>query len=445
MFWMRRKHIEWLYKELPVLVKSGVLTEDNAAGIREYYGKVKKDSGLTVALIIFSIIGSLLIGSGIILLLAHNWQELPRFTRAFLSISPLVASHLLGLWMLVKNRFSKPWREGVAIFNTCAVAAAIALVGQTYHIPGNLQDFLLVWMLLILPIVYIYRALIPAVFYVVGITFWAGYAATRNPSEALWLVPLFAGAVPYMVKELRHNAGSINSALMGWTVSLCLPFGLTFAAGGGEIEGLSFCLLISSIFAVYYLAGNRWLQTKVPLWANPYRILGSAGLGILAWLLTFGEFWDSLVRESIGVKAVSRLFQNFPHGTLILSAFAVALGLLAITWRNKQIRLCIFGALPIILLAGQLIAHSLDWGWQTLVFLNLYVLTISVTSIAAGISKRSLAVLNGGLVLLAALIAARFFDVNMPFAWRGVAFIAIGAAFLAGNIVLGRKMKEGAA
>ncbi|MFW6413920.1 MAG: hypothetical protein ACOCZS_01340 [Verrucomicrobiota bacterium] len=131
--------------------------------------------------------------------------------------------------------------------------------------------------------------------------------------------------------------------------------------------------------------------------------------------------------------------------SLELRSGAVALGLLAITWRNKQIRLYIFGALPIILLAGQLIAHSLDWGWQTLVFLNLYVLAMAITTIAAGIGKRSLALVNGGLVLLAALIAARFFDVNMPFAWRGVAFIAIGAAFLAGNIVLGRKMKEGAA
>ena len=82
MFWMRRKYIEWLYKELPVLVKEGVLTEDNAGRVREYYGEIKKDSGLTIALIIFSIIGSLLIGSGIILLLAHNWQELPRSSRA---------------------------------------------------------------------------------------------------------------------------------------------------------------------------------------------------------------------------------------------------------------------------------------------------------------------------------------------------------------------------
>jgi hypothetical protein len=36
------------------------------------------------------------------------------------------------------------WREGTATFLVFAVGAAIALIGQTYHLPGDLGSFLLI-------------------------------------------------------------------------------------------------------------------------------------------------------------------------------------------------------------------------------------------------------------------------------------------------------------
>ena len=50
---------------------------------------------------------------------------------------------------------------------------------------------------------------------------------------------------------------------------------------------------------------------------------------------------------------------------------------------------------------------------------------------------------NGGMLILAAVILARFFDADLGFIARGVAFIALGAGFLAVNVVM--MQKRGAA
>jgi uncharacterized membrane protein len=40
--------------------------------------------------VLFSILGAALMGSGIILLLAHNWDQLSRVMRTVISFAPLV-------------------------------------------------------------------------------------------------------------------------------------------------------------------------------------------------------------------------------------------------------------------------------------------------------------------------------------------------------------------
>ena len=45
----------------------------------------------------FGILGAVLIGGGIILLLAHNWEQLGRPARVAVAFAPLVLSQALAL------------------------------------------------------------------------------------------------------------------------------------------------------------------------------------------------------------------------------------------------------------------------------------------------------------------------------------------------------------
>ena len=139
---MTKKNIQWLYEELPKLVAKGVISTKDAEGMRRHYGSAAGGAGRNLALIICSALGAFWIGLGIILLLGHNWENLSRFVRTVLSLMPLIVGQLLAGWTIWPEKKSEAWREGAAIFLTMMIGASIALVSQTYHIPGDMAGFM---------------------------------------------------------------------------------------------------------------------------------------------------------------------------------------------------------------------------------------------------------------------------------------------------------------
>ena len=74
-----------------------------------------------------------------------------------------------------------------------------------------------------------------------------------------------------------------------------------------------------------------------------------------------------------------------------------------------------------------------------LVYFNAYVFVLGLGTLVAGVRARRAGTVNGGLVLLGALIAARFFDLDIGFVLKGVVFILLGIGFLASNLALARR------
>jgi dipeptide/tripeptide permease len=56
-----------------------------------------------------------------------------------------------------------------------------------------------------------------------------------------------------------------------------------------------------------------------------------------------------------------------------------------------------------------------------------------------GLREDRLGLVNGGMLMLAGLIITRFFDSDLGFVVRGLAFIVVGVGFLAANMVLIRR------
>ena len=72
---MRNREARRLYTEIPTWVRSGIRSEEGAERLRALYGELEGRRIRNVALISCAILGSVLVGSGIILLFAHNWSE----------------------------------------------------------------------------------------------------------------------------------------------------------------------------------------------------------------------------------------------------------------------------------------------------------------------------------------------------------------------------------
>lgn len=86
-------------QNLDELLEKGVITESVAADIRRFYGRKNQSSASNRSLILFGILGSLLVGLGLILIIAHNWDTLPRIVRVLIAFLPLLLTQGFCLYV----------------------------------------------------------------------------------------------------------------------------------------------------------------------------------------------------------------------------------------------------------------------------------------------------------------------------------------------------------
>jgi uncharacterized membrane protein len=88
---------KWLLKEIDSWQHEGLVDAQTAEGLKRRYA-LKKNVGYMSAL--FPILGTLLIGGGVIMMLAKNWQHFPlsvrvAFKRNFFVVLPLAYSAII--------------------------------------------------------------------------------------------------------------------------------------------------------------------------------------------------------------------------------------------------------------------------------------------------------------------------------------------------------------
>jgi uncharacterized membrane protein len=189
------KKEKWLLQEIEAWKSQALIDGDVATALAQRYALEKSPHFLTL---MFSIVGSLLIGTGVILILARNWYFLPFFIRVALAFLPLALSQCAAVYV-VRHRIDSPaWREGAAILVTCCVFAAVALVGQTFHLANDYAAYILACGLLSLPMIYILDAAAPLLVYYWAILNWAPLALDPSLLGALQVVFLFAAGAAYV-------------------------------------------------------------------------------------------------------------------------------------------------------------------------------------------------------------------------------------------------------
>ena len=102
-------------KDIPELVKADIISQDTADKISAYYCRQAGQSTNRL-FVVFGILGSIFVGLGIILIIAHNWDNLLRTTKTFLALLPPLFGQLLCGFVLLKKQDSVAWIESGTIF-----------------------------------------------------------------------------------------------------------------------------------------------------------------------------------------------------------------------------------------------------------------------------------------------------------------------------------------
>ncbi len=91
-----------IINELPALLKANVITEETAQKIKDHYSK-NVDESQNKLFMIFGILGAILSGLGIILILAHNWDDLSTTIKSIISFLPLLIGQLFCGYTVLKK------------------------------------------------------------------------------------------------------------------------------------------------------------------------------------------------------------------------------------------------------------------------------------------------------------------------------------------------------
>jgi len=438
----RNKQVRWLYGELPTLIDRGIVDDNVADRLRNHYGPIAEHRPRALALLIFGILGAGLVGMGIILILANNWDELSRPLRAGMIFALLLGAQSIAAFALARRASSRAWNESTALFLGLCIGAAIALIGQTYNIPGDLGSFLLTWMLLAFPLMYLMDAGAVAIGYLVGITWWASKAQWDH-QNVYWFWPLAGIAAMYLAGAFRKSPDSTGSLWLMWGACLCATIAPGFALEHA-VPGL-WISLYASLFTVMYLGGVFWFDEDRGTLQRPFRSAGALGLAVLSLVLTFEEPWDDVgwnhFRRNYGYEPLGAAADYIVTGVFFLAALTL---LVSAVRRNRAMHIPLALA-PILATAGFIVAAGTDDALLPWASFNIYVFVCSLLAIVSGVRANDMRVLNEGMLFLAGLIAVRFFDSNFSFVERGIAFIVIGLAFLAANFAMASRKRKDAA
>jgi len=415
-------------KELPDLVKNDVISNEVASKIEQYYSSQQQNSPNKL-FAVFGVLGSLLVGLGIILILAHNWDNFDRMTKTIFAFIPLLIGQFFVSFSILKKK-SASWKEASGTFLFFTIGSSIALVSQIYNIPGDLSTYVLTWIVLSLPLIYLLKSNAVAILNMVCITFYAvefGYGY-YSMEETPWLyIVLMALIVPHYIGLLKHHKAANITSVFSWLfpISITIVLG-TFVKDVSELGFLMYLLL----FSLFYNIGKIPFFDHQKLRKNGYLIFGSIGIVILLLTMSFDGFWY-----------FEKLVFNSQETYISMGLFIANVGVLLYVYSMKWLKeFNVFQYVFILFSILYVVGFNIPVIGTIIV--NVIVFVLGVTTIKIGSDKFHFGILNYGLLIVTALVTCRFFDTNMSFIIRGLLFVVVGLGFFFTNYMMLKNQKS---
>ena len=429
-------HHRWLAEHLPEWEREGLVTPQAATVLRDRY-RVESRAGL--AQMVVGAVGSLLIGAGLIAVLAYNWDEFPRWVRLVLAFGPLATSQAVSWWVLWKNDNAKLWmRESAALVQTLAIGAAMSLVSQIYNLPGQWTDLVFWWCVVAVPLAWVLKSDAAAIAYLFGVAVWtiaqAGDRAMGSPAldvadVRIWFPILLAGILPrWPGSDLGDRPQPGSRVVLAATVLVGLLAVAASASGQqGQLTG-SFtvfpwlAMLSSALVLLFPLDPDGVAE---PLSRKPQVVLGGLAMVIMALIATY----ETPARELVsGVEPALRLGWCW----LLLAVLA---GFMAVAFRQGRFAVLAVAGLALVPPLGAFLSPSGTGGWPVAIAYSLLLLGTAIALITLEFLGRQGAARIGA-ALITLLVILRMADADVSLLIKGLVFIGIGCVFLGFNVLI---------
>lgn len=417
-------------KDLKELVDRQLISEQQADAITLYY-KTKKTEQPNKLQLILGSLGAVFVGLAIILILAHNWDQFSQFTRVFIGFIPLALAQLFLLIVLLKKQNSTLWKETSGILLFFSFAASVFITSQIYNITDPNGYFYLSWVVLSIPFLYLLSSTALAILCIVVTTFYMfNYGFNKDLSvEVLYYLLILTSIIPYYLSVLKKSPYSNTASWLHWVIAISFFLSM-FTLGANAASTMAFTLMALS--TLYYNIGNLAFFNDKSAGVNPYRFIGQAGIVIILFVTSYWGYWDNISDD----WSKNNLILSYTF----LSGCVFAIVALIFYFRNTKFKPIHLLHFELILLPFTLI-FIFHTGLSALL-VNLLTIILGVVILLRGIREDRFVLINFGLIIISVLILIRFFESNLSFLFRGIAFAVIGLIFFLVNFVLTKHKKK---
>jgi uncharacterized membrane protein len=426
-------------KHLPEWVNEGIITQEQEKQILAWMdARQGKMPGLIFWI---SLLSGILVGLGLLLIIAHNWDNLPHFVRLTLSLVPALAGTALMLFAALKRNHSLIWMELASLAQMIGLGASISLISQVYHVSGSMESFLFSWLVVFTPTQIILSGRFSLLLYTILATWFvttSGFNSSPDvhPMHILWML----GCIAVSAKNLYQKGNAmIFLRVYSWFLPPLFAWGM--GTLGYHAKNIELLFLVYTGFVFLLIILGEWLRFYQERFDfNGLRFWGRMGLFVIFSMFSYRFFWDHIIHEELFQKS------NFVGDKLLWIGLAsIAAGILMIA--RKKFMDALSDIKPdvaaVIIYTVALFVLGKFAPLAGMILTNLLMLVLGIYYLQKGVKRQSLLWLNYGLLWLFLLLIYRFSDVNQGYLARGLFFIGLGILLFFINIfVIGKKGKE---
>ncbi len=295
-------------REVEEWISAGIIDITQGEAILARYGTQLTDArGSSLGYYVLTALAALFVGLALILILSHNWDQIPRAVRMLGLCCLTLSVNFQGLRLIYDSR------NGAGVlwlfFGSICYGTTIMLIGQIYHIGEHFPDGIFFWSLGILPLIFLTRSRLLALLCLALATVWMIVEAQSDffPSS----YPLFAISAIWLAWTRKDSALLFISALFG----MVFWINILIAWSAGDFYHFKAVIdqFPASIGCGLLLTGFSWrLMHSSHIHLQNYGQLLHlwilrASL-ILLLVLSFDSLWHEFIRDKYTLGLFSPLF-----------------------------------------------------------------------------------------------------------------------------------------
>lgn len=385
---------------------------------------------------VFSILGSLFVGAGVIILMVSLWDRFPNLIKASVSFIPLLLGQAGAVYTYKKKFDNVAWREGASILWSAGVTATVGLLSMVLELHLGALLCLLIDAALILPILCFFKVASPLVFYYgfaiagsIGV-----FEYTRNEILTTILMVVMVGAGLLFTFFNRKNVPDARYEYSSWIsvlASIAMVISACFVLDWGY-----FSIPLALAVCIYALNKNDG-------WSMPFYPIGILGTAFGSIVTTYFHLQNDIYYAYSDIAPWLNLIKPESIVTIILTVAILAIGFIigekALDKNKYQSIFCYLGGAGAVI--GLISPAFKSVEWIGLVLFGIAFVQ-GIVMLIKGASEKSYFSLNVGLIMLLVLM----FFVLSAFDWTmvtvGLMFLISGCSLFGANFFISKKIKK---